>query len=112
MTVLAPLFIVLALAVLLLCVGLAAVLGALGGPCAVAFNTYSPDCCGPWFIILVVTLPIIMLVCAVGATVKICYEGVIIFANVVESYFSTIAVLLCPPQHELDFDYPLEEELF
>lgn len=98
MLLLAPLFLLLAVGVLLLCVGLAAVLGALGGPCAVAVNTFSQDCCGPWFIILMVTLPIIMVVCALGAAVKILYEGVIILFNVVESYFSTICILLCPPQ--------------
>lgn len=97
MIILTPLFITLALAVLLLCVGLAAILGALGGPCAVAVNTFSYNCCCLWFLIFVVAMPIVMAVCAIGAAIKILYEGVIMLVNVIGGYFATICILFCPP---------------
>lgn len=108
MIILTPLFLTLALGVLLLCVGLAAVGGALAGPCVVGCNTFMQDCCCCWLIIFVVLIPIIMVVCGIGAAVKVLIEGVIILGNVVESYFSTIGHLFCPPEDpELFFD--LEE---
>jgi hypothetical protein len=97
MIILTPLFIALAAAVLLLCVGLAAVLGALGGPCAVAVNTFSSSCCGLWCLIFVVAMPVVMVVCAIGAAIKILYEGVIMLVNVIGGYFATIGILFCPP---------------
>lgn len=105
MIILTPLFLALAVGVLLLCVGLAAVGGALAGPCVVGCNTFVPDCCCIWLVIFVVLMPIIMVVCAIGAAVKILIEGVIILGNVVESYFSTIGHLFCHPEEpELPFE--------
>lgn len=105
MIILAPFFLALAVATLLLCVGLAAVGGALGGPCVVGCNTFVQECCCMWTIIFLVLMPIIMVVCAVGAAVKILIEGVIILGNVIESYFSTIGHLFCPPEEpDLPFD--------
>jgi hypothetical protein len=97
MAILSPVFLALAVGILLLCVGLAAVVGALGGPCAVGVNTFSSNCCILWFLIFIVTMPIIIVVCAVGAAIKILYEGVIMFMSVVASYFATIGILFCPP---------------
>jgi hypothetical protein len=100
MVIATPIFLVIAVGVLLFCVAGAAVAGALVGPCVVGSSTYTSECCGPWFIILMVTLPIIMVVCSVGAAIKIFYEGMLIFVNVVESYFSTIQHLFCPPEED------------
>ena len=102
MIILTPLFIALAVAVLLLCVGLAAVLGAVGGPCAVAVNavavnTFSSSGWGLWCLIFVVAMPVVMVGCAIGAAIKIFYEGVIMLVNVIGGYFATIAILFCRP---------------
>jgi len=83
MVILTPLFIVLGVGVLLLCVGLAAVGGALAGPCVAGCNTFTHDCCCLWLIIFIVVMPLIIVVCAVGAALKILYEGVIILQNVI-----------------------------
>jgi len=97
MIIISPIFIALAVAMLLLCVGLAAVLGALGGPCAVGVNTFSSSYCGLWCLIFLVVMPIVMVVCSVGAAIKIFYEGVLMLINVIGSYFATIGMLFCPP---------------
>lgn len=108
MILLTPLFLALAVGVLLLCVALAAVLGAVCGPCAAAVNIFSNDCSGLWFIIMLISLPIIIVVCSIGAAVKIFYEGTLIFLNVLESYISTIPLLLCPPE-PVELDFPFDE---
>lgn len=108
MVILIPLFLVLAVGVLLLCVGLAAVGGALAGPCVVGCNTFVRDCCCCWLIIFLVLTPIIIAICGIGAAVKILIEGVIILGNVIESYFSTIGHLFCPPE-DPDLPFDLED---
>jgi hypothetical protein len=76
MFILFPVAAALAIAIFIACIAGGAALAVLIGPCVIATNTYSQDCCPVWCIILVVALPIAMAFSAIGAAIAIAYHGI------------------------------------
>jgi hypothetical protein len=90
-----PLIVALSIVVIMICVGGAALVGGLVGPCAVGRNAYDLDCCCLWMIILLVVLAPVMLMCSLAAAVSTIFYLMALLGSVLFSYLSIIRYLIC-----------------